>query len=202
MRNIIIGSESLISKELYRTLPYESILLKSKEILDFNFFEGDRVVYVSGFMLGVPLEEYSPDDIRNAWEINTIIPIRTIKYLNENIQDFTFCYIGTESVIKGSYDDMYFITKTATTRYIEEFKLKSEKSRIFSIAPSTIDSGMTLRRSDVARLKEYRNNLRIKRFITVKEISLIIKDLLSNNWIYLSNETLNINNGKFARKKI
>jgi hypothetical protein len=57
---------------------------------------------------------------------------------------------------------------------------------------------MTLRRSDKDRLENYRQLLRNKRFLGVSEISDIIIVLCSSKFAYMSNETININFGKFS----
>lgn len=197
----IIGSSSLISKHI-KKVKKEVTLIETHKVLnlDFeNFFDdGDTIIYMSSVLRNKRLEEQTKSEWIESFLINTIIPIKIIKFLNNNINDFTFCYIGSESAFKGSYDDTYFLSKNSTQKFIESFRLKSENSRIFNIAPSTILSGMTLRRSDTSRLEEYRLKMRNKRFITIEEISNIIISLCSKDFSYLSNETININFGKFT----
>jgi NAD(P)-dependent dehydrogenase (short-subunit alcohol dehydrogenase family) len=197
----IVGKSSLISNCIKTTIN-EAILIETKKMFDFDFQnhfnDGDTIVYVSSILRSKRLEEQTPDEWQESFFINTIIPIRIIKYLNENFKNFTFCYLGSESAYKGSYDDTYFLSKNSTQNFIEKFKLKSENSRIFSIAPSTILSGMTLRRTDKVRLENYKQLLRNKRFLSVQEVSDIIILLCSTKFAYLSNETINLNFGKFS----
>jgi len=197
----IIGSTSLISKHI-KKVKKDVTLIKTEKILDLdfeNFFnEGDTIVYISSVLRNKRLEDQTESEWTESFLINTIIPIKIIKFLNKNISDFTFCYIGSESAFKGSFDDTYFLSKNSTQKFIEAFKLKSENSRIFTISPSTILSGMTLRRSDTSRLEEYRLKMRNKRFIGLEEISNVIISLCSPDFNYLSNETININFGKFT----
>tara|TARA_B100001027_G_scaffold31919_1_gene19242 strand:+ start:296 stop:904 length:609 start_codon:yes stop_codon:yes gene_type:complete len=197
----IIGSTSMISKHI-KKINKDVVLIKTHKILnsDFeNFFnEGDTVVYMSSILRNKRLENQSESEWTESFLINTIIPIKIIKFLNKNINNFTFCYIGSESAFKGSYDDTYFLSKNSTQKFIEAFRLKSKNSRIFTISPSTILSGMTLRRSDTSRLEEYRLKMRNKRFMALDEISKMIISLCSKDFNYLSNETININFGKFT----
>jgi NAD(P)-dependent dehydrogenase (short-subunit alcohol dehydrogenase family) len=167
---------------------------------DFSIFftESDTVVYLSSILRAKRLEDQSDIEWHESFLINTILPIRIVKYLNEHFENFTFCYIGSESAYKGSFDDTYFLSKSCTQTFIEKFKLKSEKSRIFTIAPSTVLSGMTLNRKDKERLEDYKLKMRNKRFISLEEISKIIIELSSDKFQYLSNETVNLNFGKFA----
>ena len=197
----IVGKSSLISKHIKKT--YKNIvLIETKSLVDQEFSkyfkEDDRILYVSSILRDKRLEQQTDNDWIEAFFINTILPVKIIKFLNNNYKNFTFCYLGSESATKGSYDDTYFLSKCSTQNFIEKFKLKSENSRIFSIAPSTILSGMTLRRKDKKRLEEYRLMMRNKRFISVEEISEIIINLCSTKFNYLSNETININYGKFS----
>jgi hypothetical protein len=197
----IIGKSSLISKYI-KEVKEGVTLIETKKILklDFEkyFTEGDTIVYMSSVLRNKRLEDQSESEWNETFLINTIIPIKIVKFLNDNINNFTFCYIGSESASKGSFDDTYFLSKSSTQNFIEKFRLKSESSRIFTIAPSTILSGMTLRRSDVSRLEQYRLGMRNKKFMSVEEISDIIINLCSTKFSYMSNETININFGKFT----
>ena len=197
----IIGKSSLISKHIKEVKEGVTLIETNKILkLDFeNYFnDGDTIVYMSSVLRNKRLEEQSDSEWSETFLINTIIPIKIVKFLNDNIENFTFCYIGSESATKGSFDDTYFLSKSSTQNFIEKFRLKSETSRIFTIAPSTILSGMTLRRSDVSRLESYRLGMRNKRFMSIDEISAIIINLCSTEFNYLSNETVNINFGKFT----
>ena len=197
----IIGKSSLISKHIKEVKEGVTLIETNKILkLDFeNYFnDGDTIVYMSSVLRNKRLEEQSDSEWSETFLINTIIPIKIVKFLNDNIENFTFCYIGSESATKGSFDDTYFFSKSSTQNFIEKFRLKSETSRIFTIAPSTILSGMTLRRSDVSRLESYRLGMRNKRFMSIDEISAIIINLCSTEFNYLSNETVNINFGKFT----
>jgi NAD(P)-dependent dehydrogenase (short-subunit alcohol dehydrogenase family) len=197
----VIGKSSLISKKI-KEIDKITELIETKEVLNSNFSDlfrdSDTIVYMSSILRSKRLEEQTNSEWQESFLINTILPIRIIKYLNDNLDHFTFCYIGSESAYKGSYDDTYFLSKSCTQEFIEKFRLKSEKSRIFTIAPSTVLSGMTLGRADKSRLDDYKQKMRNKRFISLEEISEIIIELCSDKFQYLSNETININFGKFA----
>ena len=198
----IIGKSSLISKKL-KEIDQNTELIATIDVLNSSnfsniFTHSDVIVYMSSILRSKRIEDQSNIEWQESFLINTILPIKIIKYLNDNFEHFTFCYIGSESAYKGSFDDTYFLSKSCTQKFIEKFRLKSDKSRIFTIAPSTILSGMTLNRNDVDRLEEYKLKIRNKRFISLDEISNIIIELCSDKFNYLSNETVNINFGKFA----
>ena len=76
------------------------------------------------------------------------------------------------------------------------------KQQLVSISPSTIeDSTMTELRDDKERLASYKNSHPKKRFMKMKELANIINFLLANDSLYICNENVNINGGKFARMK-
>ena len=211
MRVVIFGSTSLIAKEL-NTLysKYEifnidrnhNIFLEENFLSKCNIFrENDIIVYLSSILQQKRIEDQTYSQIFESCKVNAILPIRIIKYLNKNIKRFTFCYVSSESAKKGSFDDSYSIFKAAVDNFIREFYLISTDSRIFSIAPSTINSGMTLGRKDVDRVEFYKNSHRKKRFIEVNEFAKIIAILCSEEFTYLSNTSIEINGGKFARNK-
>jgi len=211
MRVFIFGSTSDITFsliDLYRDQEVVTINRKDKifskirenKIGDY-FQDDDIVIYLSSILYSKRIETQTEDEIFNSCFVNAISPIKIIKHLNKHVANFTFCYISSESAKKGSFDDSYHIFKGAVDNFIREFSLTSSKSRIFCIAPSTIDSGMTKRRKDVERLNEYRVNHPMQRFISANEIANIIYTLCTEKFSYLSNTIVEINGGKYARNR-
>lgn len=198
----IIGKHSLITKFLQKKYKDYKVFstsdFRQKDLGSF-FDEGDIIVYVSGLLQSKRIEDQTFEEWTNSFYVNSILPIKIIKYLDKHINSFVFCYIGSESAYKGSFDDTYYLGKLMTQTFIKDFKLKSSDSRMFAIAPSTINSGMTLRRKDQFRVDEYRRKIRNGRFIDVEEIGKIIIELNSKKFKYLSNEVINIDFGKKAK---
>ena len=109
--------------------------------------------------------------------------------------------ISSESAQKGSFDETYFLSKSALNKYVEE-RLVGSTQQLVSISPSTIeDSYMTITRIDKERLAEYRNNHPKKRFLKMQEVANLINFLFEDASQYICNENININGGKFARMK-
>lgn len=211
MRTVIFGASSNIAKELnWLYLNHEIVnVSRSHEIfteenfLSVNrmFCENDVVIYLSSILRAIRIEDQTYDQIYESLRINTLIPIKIMRHLNKCHQRFTFCYISSESALKGSYDDSYFIFKGAVERFIEEFHLNSTESRVFGISPSTILSGMTISRTDTERLETYRIAHRKGRFLDAPEFAKIVFLLCSKEFNYLSNTIVEVNGGKFARNK-
>ena len=67
----------------------------------------------------------------------------------QNNKKVKIFFIGSESGVKGSYDIIYGLMKSAIHKYVEERKLSYPKQKLFCLAPSTIiDSNFTKLRKD------------------------------------------------------
>ncbi len=117
---------------------------------------------------------------------------------NKNVKIF---FIGSESGIKGSFDIVYGLMKTAIHKYVEERKLLYPKQKIFCIAPSTVvDSKFTKSRKDQKNVIKSINKNPKKRGVLSKEIAEIIFDIMfDKKFDYLSNTVIRLDGGKFAR---
>jgi short-subunit dehydrogenase involved in D-alanine esterification of teichoic acids len=63
--------------------------------------------------------------------------------------------LGSESGIKGSFDIVYSLTKSAIHKYVEERKIKYPEQQLICLAPSTIiDSHMTIKRKDKRNIQK------------------------------------------------
>jgi len=160
------------------------------------------VFYFSRILHPKCFSEQNSSERLDSYNVNTIVPILLLRYLNE-IRDleFVFVYLSSESARKGSYDCSYWMTKMVTQKYVEDYILNNPKSRSLCLAPSTMDSGMTIRRNDQDRVELIRNCLRSKRFVTSKEVTDILLELVSDKYPYLTNTTIELNDGKIAKNK-
>ena len=214
MEYIIFGDNSSLGVEIKkRKTPLHSFDRTWKGFQDFgdkinesisflhNLNKVDKYVifYFSSVLHSKNFSEQYGFERLESYNINTIVPILLLRTLNQiKSLEFVFVYVSSESARKGSYDCSYWMTKMATQRYIEDYKLCNPKSRSLCFAQSTMDSGMTLRRNDFDRLKNIRSTLRSKRFVTPKEIVDLIIELTSDKYPYLTNTTIEVNDGKFA----
>lgn len=208
----IFGSENEIALNLIAkaSKEHEYIQIKrSSEIYDdVKKFEipNNRIgiVYLSSILVPAKFYDRSKADIFEQYKINAAIPIQLMEYLNDNCDvGFDFIYVSSESGKKGSFDSGYAITKNCVEFFIRELYLKHHESRVLCVSPSTIeDSRMTLRRDDVQRLKAYKKNHPKKRFLTASEVASVIHSLMGAEFSYLTNTTIELNGGKFARKTL
>lgn len=103
---------------------------------------------------------------------------------------------GYKSVIKGSYDAEYWLSKAALLSYARERKVKVQQ-QLKILCPSVIgDSPMTKNRHDSAGLNELKASK--ERFLNAREVVKISEFAFENE--YLCNTSINLNGGKFARQ--
>ena len=160
------------------------------------------IIYCSSILYSKNFGEQSNKEIHDSFHINTVVPIKILRRLNENDGlKFNFHYIGSESAKKGSYDCSYAMTKKAAQDYIINYRLKNAKSRSLVWAPSTMSRGMTAKRKDIQRLNNIRESLRNKRFLTPEELVRMINLLDGEEFAYLSNTLIEVNDGKFSTLK-
>ena len=138
------------------------------------------------------------DKINESISVNLMSQIFISEYClqkNRNVKIFFYWSLR----IKGSYDIVYGLMKSAIHKYVEERKLLYPKQKIFCIAPSTvIDSKFTkLRKYQKNVFKSINNNPK-KRGIYSKEIAEIIFDVMfKKKFNYLTNTVIRLDGGKF-----
>ena len=212
MKYYLFGSNNEIAQTLLKntSTDHEYIIVDRNSDLYLNIKNISKheekfgVIYLSSILSSEKIYNRTLAEINEQFRINAIIPIQLMEYLNDTcLNGFDFIYLSSESSIKSSYDSAYAVSKRAVEFFVKELRMKHQDSRVLCVAPSTIsDGGMTVRRSDTERLEEYKFHHPKKRFLESKEVSAIIEILLKDEFAYLSNTTIEINGGKFARKII
>lgn len=145
--------------------------------------------------------DQSKEEISNSFFTNCISIVLLCEKLLSINSNARIIIISSESALKGSFDESYFLSKSAINKYVEERSVGSDQ-QLLSISPSTIeDSNMTKMRDDKERLAQYRNEHPKKRFLRMKEVASLITFLFDDDSKYICNENININGGKFARMK-
>lgn len=143
----------------------------------------------------------SKEEISNSFFTNCISIVLLCEKIFSINNNARIVIISSESAQKGSFDETYFLSKSALNKYVEE-RIVDSNQQLVSISPSTIeDSNMTINRTDKERLAEYKNKHPKKRFLKMQEIANLINFLFLDNSQYICNENININGGKFARMK-
>lgn len=215
----IIGSSSYLSKEIKselkdflvtdfgRKVEYKKNRIDvtniSASYIEKVFFDNyDIYIFNLGLILPKNIVELSEKEIFNSLKINALFTICSCEHILRSNDNARIFIIGSESGRKGSYDTTYFLSKTMLRSYVKQRYLHSQEQQILLISPSTIgDSKMTLSRDDKERLDAYALEHPKGSFVSNKEISMYLSDIIKNESTYLSNTEIEINGGKFARMK-
>jgi NADP-dependent 3-hydroxy acid dehydrogenase YdfG len=168
--------------------------------------EKKRIHYIV-FTMGVISANRLIDQSRRQWvaslSINAVLPIKIIERFNRENCQFRFLYISSESASKGSFDGAYFIGKAAVELFVRECRLSNPRSSVLCIAPSMIgDAGMTTRRRDQHNVEDNLNAHPKRRHLTATEVANLCIFYLLSASDYLTNTTISLNGGKFARMPI
>lgn len=215
----IIGSSSYLSKEIKNELTGFNVIefgrevecnknridvtnissLYIKEIFSYNY---NIYIFNLGLILPKNIIELSENEIFDSLKINALFTICSCEYILKSNNKARIFIIGSESGRKGSFDTTYFLSKTMLRSYVKQRYLLSPEQQILLVSPSTIsDSKMTLSRDDKTRLENYALEHPKGCFVSNKEISRYLCDIIKNNSTYFSNTEIEINGGKFARMK-
>ena len=210
---LITGSNSNIAKNLIKLMPKKNDIQKvrSKDI-DFSklenvkkqkdfFLQFEKIFFFHSKIGTRRIDFNNVDKINESISVNLMSQIFISEYCLQKNRNVKIFFIGSESGIKGSYDIVYGLMKSAIHKYVEERKLLYPKQKIFCIAPSTvIDSKFTKLRKDQKNVFKSISNNPKKRGIYSKEIAEIIFDVMfKKKFNYLTNTVIRLDGGKFAR---
>lgn len=209
---LIIGKSSKIAKEFIKKVSKSVDIIKPSktewDMKNINFNANkinqikkmDKILLLQSIISPKPFLKRNSVDIFNQISINFLSVIKICEIALQYNKKVKIVILGSESGIKGSFDLVYALMKTAIHKYVEERKISYPKQQLLCIAPSTIiDSKMTIARKDHHNVvKSIKNNPK-KRGISSKEISSLIYSLLYKQTNYLSNVVIRLDGGKFAR---
>mgnify|MGYP001211085787 CR=1 FL=1 len=210
---LVTGSKSKIARKLIKLIPNKNIVksINSKNI-DFStlksvkekkefFLKFDKIFFFHSKIGTERINFKNIDKINEAVCINLLSQIYISEYCLQNNKKVKIFFIGSESGVKGSYDIIYGLMKSAIHKYVEERKLSYPKQKIFCLAPSTIiDSNFTKLRKDQKNVTKSINQNPKKRGIFSREVSEIIYEIMfKKKFDYLSNTVIHLDGGKFAR---
>lgn len=209
---LIIGKNSKISKEFIKKIPHSKAIFQpskkqwNMESIDFDskkinlIKKADKILLLQSVLSSVSFLKRKSSDIARQVAVNLLSVVKICEIALQNNRKVKIIILGSESGIKGSFDIVYALTKTAVHKYVEERKIKYPKQQLICLAPSTIiDSHMTIKRKDKKNLQKSIMNNPKKRGILSKEVSNLIYTLFYEQTDYISNTVIKIDGGKFAR---
>ena len=209
---LIIGKNSKIAKEFIKKISKSVTVMKPSktewDMKDINFDSNkikqikkmDKILLLQSIITSAPILTRKSEDIFSQISINLLSVVKICEIALQYNKNVKIVILGSESGIKGSFDIVYALTKTAIHKYVEERKIKYPKQQLLCVAPSTIiDSKMTIARKDRYNvIKSIKNNPK-KRGLSSKEVSNLIYSLFYEQTNYLSNIVIRLDGGKFAR---
>ncbi|MEZ9768954.1 hypothetical protein AB4402_11005 [Vibrio breoganii] len=161
----------------------------------------DVYIFNLGLLYSKRILEQTQEEIFESLSVNALFIIKSCEYILSNNSSARIFIIGSESGKKGSFDTTYFLSKSMLRSFVKERYLNYPMQQLILISPSTIeDASMTINRSDLERLKGYKELHPKKRFLNCSEIAMLISKLIDST-IYLTNCEVELNGGKFARMK-
>ena len=209
---LIIGKNSKISKELLKKIPKNKTVIQPSKYVwnmeDINFDKikiasikkANKILLLQSFISSTPFLKRNSIDIQNQVSVNLLSVVKICEIALQNNKNVKIIILGSESGVKGSFDIVYALTKSAIHKYVEERQIKYPKQQLICIAPSTIiDANMTLKRKDKKNIKKSIRANPKKRGILSKEISNLIYSIFYEQTDYLTNTVIRIDGGKFAR---
>ncbi len=208
---LIIGKNSKIAKEFIKKIKNKKIISPSK--FDWDMSEGfydnkkikiikeaNKILLLQSVLTAKDFLKRKQNEINNQININLISVIKICEISLRYNKKVKIIILGSESGIKGSYDIIYGLMKSAIHKYVEERRIKYPKQQLVCIAPSIItDTKMTLKRNDKKNvIKSVKNNPK-KRGLKAKEIANLIYNIFYYNTDYITNTVIRVDGGKFSR---
>lgn len=158
-----------------------------------------RYVFAQGFLHGKRILETEPELIQKCLSVNLIDIVRQCERIFADNDEARICIVGSDSGIKGSFDETYFLAKAALHAYVRERRV-GRRQQLVAVSPSIIlDSGMSRRREDRTKILASQRFLPKGRFVTSIEVARLIRFLLWDDLGYVSNTVVIMDGGKHAR---
>ena len=161
----------------------------------------DVFAHFAGIMLSKSLPEAGYAEITEMMQVNLIAPMYLISQILPKLSDDgLIILLGSQSAYKGSYDDLYAVSKSAIHGLVGSLAPKlAPHKRIINVAPGiTRDTRMTDRRSeeDLARASA---RVPLNRLAEAKEIAEICMQLCDRKFSYMTGNTIDVNGGNHIR---
>jgi hypothetical protein len=195
----IRGISSTISRELIRLLPRTEYPreVRRGEAMPVN---ADRYLFCQGLLRNKTGDDQTSDEITEGLNVNAYDVMTACDAVIAANDEARICVMGSESAFKGSYDTVYANAKGILHSYVETKKLRTPSQQLVCVAPTIIsDAGMTLRRKDLAELRERRHQHPKRCWLTSVEVARLVYHCLYVDEGYLSGVVIRMNGGEHTR---
>ena len=208
---LIIGKNSNIAKKFIKKISKSSLLAPDKKnwnMLDSDFkksqikeiINSDKILLLQSTISSKDFLKRHHQDIVDQFTINFLSVVKICEIALNNNKNVRIIILGSESGVKGSFDIIYGLMKSAIHKYVEERRIKFPKQQLVCVAPSTIiDANMTLNRKYKHNVKSSILKNPKKRGLKSSEIANLLYDIFYKHTDYISNTVIRVDGGKFAR---
>ena len=154
----------------------------------------ERYLFCQGLLRPKKMQDQTEAERTLGFEVNLDSIVRACDAVLAVNDTARICIIGSESAYRGSFDDVYAVSKMLIHSYVERKPLKPGQ-QIVAISPGIIeDAGMTLRRKDQDALAFRRAAHPMKRFLMSREVAELAHHLLFHQ-PYIRNSVIRMNGG-------
>lgn len=194
----IRGYGSRIAQELAAILPAnEKVTPVPREGHD---GVAERHLFCQGVLRNKTINDQTPDEIASSWTINATRTIDQCERILSRNDRARICIIGSESAFAGSYDVVYAAAKAGVHQYVETRRLRTPMQQLVCVSPGIVaDAGMTLRREDKERLEAREKAHPKARFVTSREVAVLVHHVLYVDRGYLSGVVIRMNGGEHTK---
>ena len=162
---------------------------------DENFpLDAGRYLFCQGLLRPKRMQDQTEEERAEGFEVNLDSIVRACDAVLAVNESARICIIGSESAYKGSFDDVYAVSKMIIHSYVERKKLGLGQ-QLVAISPDIIgDAGMTTRREDRDALEMRRKAHPMKRFLRSSEVAELALHLLYHQ-PYIRNTVIRMHGG-------
>lgn len=160
-----------------------------------------RYVLAAGILIPENLSTLDTSKVLATLYGNLLDPMAACEMILREDKYARICVLGSESGIKGSYNEAYAAAKAGLHQYVINRRLLHPGQQLVCVAPTIIwDSGMTQRRDEAEKQKLFSDavNLPKKRWCSPRDVAELIKFLLWDSSGYITNCVIPVDGGKRA----
>ena len=156
--------------------------------------DASHYLFCQGLLRPKQMQDQTEAERTEGFEVNLDSIVRACNAVLAVNDAARICIIGSESAYKGSFDDVYAVSKMLLHSYVERKALKPGQ-QIVAISPAMIeDAGMTTRRTDTDRVAMRREAHPMGRLLMSREVAELAHHLLFHQ-PYIRNTVIRMHGG-------
>ena len=193
--DVLETAVSIVDLDLENPLSIDACIRQVTSGTKFDF-----VIFVCGYLLGQPLEQYDDKEIATTFAINAVSQISLLRGMLGHINDRgAVLFVSSIAATAGSYDPVYAAAKAAQIGLMKSMaKYHGHRVRFNVVAPGTIsDSPMAASFSDET-LQRHIEETPTGRLNCSEDLAGIIVSICGEEWLNLNGQVIAINGGRYV----